>query len=141
MSEPARPRPRPCVSCPYRRDVPSGVWAAEEYDKLPGYDGDTACQRLNLFMCHQGDGLVCSGWLGHRDPYELLAVRFGVIDGRLDESALDYTTDVALFGSGAEAAAHGRRNIDNPPPDTVAAIGKVARVRAARGVPVEGSRP
>nr|WP_280343300.1 DUF6283 family protein [Nocardia neocaledoniensis] len=31
------PAPRPCVSCPYRRDVPSGVWDFGEYEKLRGY--------------------------------------------------------------------------------------------------------
>lgn len=33
MTGPLRPRPRPCRSCPYRRDCPSGVWAAETYDR------------------------------------------------------------------------------------------------------------
>lgn len=37
-------RDNPCHSCPYRRDVPSGVWATEEYDKLLPYDADTASQ-------------------------------------------------------------------------------------------------
>jgi hypothetical protein len=31
---------RPCASCPYRKDVPSGIWAAHEYTKLLAYDGD-----------------------------------------------------------------------------------------------------
>lgn len=27
-------RTEPCETCPYRRDVPSGVWSADEYRKL-----------------------------------------------------------------------------------------------------------
>ena len=27
-------RSQPCSSCPYRKDVPSGVWAHHEYEKL-----------------------------------------------------------------------------------------------------------
>jgi hypothetical protein len=37
----ARPRKTPCSTCPYRRDAPSGLWAASEYDLLPGLDGTT----------------------------------------------------------------------------------------------------
>lgn len=46
------PAPQPCASCPYRRDVPSGIWAAEEYAKLPAYDADTPFQPPHLFLCH-----------------------------------------------------------------------------------------
>lgn len=31
-------RREPCSACPYRVDVPAGVWAREEYDKLDPYD-------------------------------------------------------------------------------------------------------
>ena len=43
----------PCGSCPYRRDVPSGIWEQHEYDKLPEYDGQTWEQNPALFLCHQ----------------------------------------------------------------------------------------
>jgi hypothetical protein len=43
----AAPTKYPCPSCPYRKDVPSGVWAPEEYDKLPAYDNDTPSHRLS----------------------------------------------------------------------------------------------
>ena len=33
-----RVRPKPCASCPYRCDVPSGVWHPDEYAKLEVYD-------------------------------------------------------------------------------------------------------
>ncbi|WP_336794377.1 DUF6283 family protein [Gordonia malaquae] len=51
------PAPRPCESCPYRRDVPSGVWAESEYEKLRAYDAPTGEQPVRLFLCHQYDGV------------------------------------------------------------------------------------
>lgn len=110
----AKARPRPCASCPYRQNVASGVWDASEYAKLPEYDGDTAGQNIATFMCHQQDGAVCSGWLGHTDPSQLLAVRIGIMTGALDPACAEYETDVPLFPSGAEAAAHGMRDYRHP---------------------------
>ncbi|WP_229867275.1 DUF6283 family protein [Sinomonas cellulolyticus] len=98
------PRPRPRASCPYRCGAPSGVWDASEYEKLPEYDRALQDQPMAVFYCHPGDGAVCSGWLGHRDPSDLLGVRLGLIEGSLDPACLDYRTEVTLFGSGAEAA-------------------------------------
>jgi len=54
---------------------------------------------------------LCSGWLACHNPQELLALRF---PGRVDPSAYTYTTDVALFASGAEARAHGIRDVRAP---------------------------
>lgn len=127
--EPAKPRPRPCASCPYRRNVPSGVWDASEYAKLPEYDGDMGSQSPAVFHCHQKDGTVCAGWLGYRNPDDLLAVRLGLMRGSLDPACIDYTTDVPLFASGAEAAAHGVRDIENPSDKAVDTIRKVIRKR------------
>lgn len=106
----------PCGSCPYRRDVPSGIWAAHEYDKLPEYDGPTPRQSPNLFMCHQQDGHLCGGWLACHDPNELLAIRFQtrLPGGEVDPSVLDYKTDVPVFASGAEARAHGLKDLECP---------------------------
>lgn len=140
MSEPSKPRPRPCASCPYRCDVPSGVWARSEYEKLPGYDGDMAQQRPNVFMCHQTDGHVCSGWLGHKDPLDLLAVRLGISFGTLDPSCADYSTEVPLFGSGEEAAEHGMAEIVRPGESAKQAIEKIKKVRSQPGrTPLEGA--
>ena len=127
--EPAKPRPRPCASCPYRRNVPSGVWDASEYDKLPNYDGDMGEQSPAVFHCHQKDGSVCSGWLGYRNPDDLLAVRLGLMRGSLDVSCVEYTTDVPLFASGAEAAAHGKKDIAAPGRAARTTIDKVIRKR------------
>lgn len=133
-AEPAsKPRRNPCASCPYRTQVPSGIWDESEYQKLPGYDGEIHEQTATaIFMCHQMDGCACSGWLGHREhPEDMLAVRLGVLRGALDQSCLDYTTDVPLFESGTEAAAHGMKNFLDPQDDAVEAIRKITRKQTA----------
>jgi hypothetical protein len=129
---PSKPRPNPCASCPYRQNVPSGVWHESEYIKLPEYDGETYEQSPKVFGCHQGTGEVCSGWLGYRDPYDLLAVRLGVSSGALDPSCVDYTTDVPLFASGREAAEHGMKEILAPSDKAQNTIEKIVRKRDLR---------
>ncbi|MFE7545794.1 DUF6283 family protein [Streptomyces platensis] len=74
------PAPRPCESCPYRRDVPAGIGASEEYEKLRRYDADTPNQPTKLFQCHQADGdsdnrRICGGWAGCHEGEDLLALR------------------------------------------------------------------
>ena len=125
--------PNPCASCPYRRDVPSGVWDPSEYAKLPAYDADTGDQPWQAFGCHRDDGRLCAGWLGHRRPRELLAVRIGVIGNIYPAKIMDYTTDVPLFGTGAAACAHGLAQVDAPDPGAVAAAVKIIAARRARG--------
>lgn len=102
----------PCGSCPYRKDAPSGLWHESEYDKLPGYDGQTWEQQPQIFMCHQKDGRLCGGWLACHGPRELLALRMAA--KKIDPAVWDYSTDVPVFGSGAEARAHGIRDIARP---------------------------
>lgn len=117
MPEILKAPPVPCGSCPYRRDVPSGIWAPHEYDKLVAYDRPTMEQPGAVFLCHQRDGCICGGWLAchpKRGPSGLLALRLSAMKGELDLGVLDYTTDVALFASGEEARRHGRRRITNP---------------------------
>lgn len=103
--------PVPCGSCPYRRDVPSGIWEKAEYDKLPSYDGQTWEQSPALFLCHQQNGCLCGGWLACHGPRELLALR---IPANIDPAVFDYQTNIPVFGSGAEARAHGIRDIQKP---------------------------
>lgn len=134
-----RPRERPCSSCPYRRGVPSGIWSADEYDLLPLFDGATGEQALagafHPLQCHQADGQLCAGWTGCHDMAENLAIRLHAAE--LDIPAiLDYLCPVPLFSSGAEAAEHGKRDIEDPSPAARAVIAKLARLRAMRGRPV-----
>jgi hypothetical protein len=143
VSGPVRPRPRPCPSCPYRRDCPSGVWAAATYDILPKYDGGTAEQAakgaFGVFGCHQGDGQLCAGWCHVHGDDENLALRLAAsLDPDVDVPAvLAYVTGVPLFASGAEAAEHGKRDIEDPSPEARQVAEKIARVRAVRGAPVQ----
>jgi hypothetical protein len=107
----------PCKSCPYRKDVPSGVWAKAEYNKLPYYDGDTSEQFLKaeafaMFFCHQNDGKLCAGWLGTHGPTNLLAMRLH--SANVDPEVFGYESPVPLFASGAEAAAHGKKAMKRP---------------------------
>lgn len=133
------PAPRPCASCPYRQDVPSGVWAASDYAKLPTYDGPTYSQPGLLFLCHQHDrdsdsARVCGGWAGCHDMTESLALRIASASREMTaedvEATADYASPVPLFATGAEAAAHGMRDIDNPGPEACAAIDKISRTRS-----------
>ncbi|MFE4457708.1 DUF6283 family protein [Nocardia tengchongensis] len=131
------PAPRPCSSCPYRRDVPSGVWDAAEYEKLRAYDLEIASQPPGLFQCHQTDadsGLrrMCAGWVGcHRA--ELLGLRLALVTGRISgetfQAAVEYHSPIPLFSSGAEAADHGQAEIRHPSLEAVQAITKIGRRR------------
>ncbi len=121
------PSKAPCGTCPYRRDVPAGVWDASEYAKLPRYDGSTGDQLMmgatGLFFCHQNDGHLCAGWVGRHDMRHNLAVRFWPVAPEV----FDYVSPVPLFASGMEAAAHGMSGIDAPDRDARLAISKLAR--------------
>lgn len=130
------PAPRPCESCPYRRDVPSGVWVAEEYAKLPAYDQPTYAQPAGLFLCHQQDGRVCAGWVGCHDMENTIALRFAALTGQVTQEVvdeiLDYVSPVPLWPSGAAAAAHGMARVDGPGGDAERLIDKLRRRRDAR---------
>lgn len=130
----ACPAKRPCGSCPYRRDVPSGVWADEEYAKLPPYDQPTHEQPMAAFFCHQQDGRLCAGWVAVHDMVESIGLRLAVLAGHVDaddlDAILDYETDVPLFASGAEAAEHGRREVDVPGAQAVRTIQRLERKRS-----------
>lgn len=136
-------RPAPCAFCPYRRDVPSGVWAAEEYAALPQYDGEVHEQyeagAFAAFDCHKADGTLCAGWVGCHGARNLLALR--LVARHMDPSVWDYESPVPLLGSGAEAALHGLRELEEPGERAMAAIRIIARDRARRGQPVAFEGP
>ena len=79
-------------------------------------------------MCHQRDGCLCGGWLMTHDRDHLLALRFN--GHRLDKSVWNYAPDVAVFSSGAEAAAHGVAEIENPSPAATRKINGLVKQRA-----------
>lgn len=126
MNDKPKPSKAPCGSCPYRRDVPSGIWEASEYEKLLRYDGSTIEQAMkggaSLFYCHQNDGHLCAGWVGCHDMDHAFATRFNEVD----ESVFSYVSPVPLFASGAAAAAHGMADIAAPGDEALAAIEKLS---------------
>lgn len=106
----------PCKSCPYRQDVPSGVWHESEYEKLPKYDGDIIDQLTNggagVFMCHQGTGEMCAGWVATHGAENLLALRLA--SEEIAAEVWTYRSPVPVFESGQEAADHGKKEIKKP---------------------------
>jgi hypothetical protein len=108
----------PCSSCPYRRDVPSGVWAANEYEKLAEYDEIMPLQPQARFDCHQRDGKLCAGWVATHGAMNLLALRLAAarmfVNLRVDPDVFEYQTDVPVFRSGREAMKHGLKGIARP---------------------------
>jgi hypothetical protein len=115
------PLKKPCATCPYRRDVPSGVWAPEEYAKLPRYDLPTPEQPTGAFGCHQANGHLCSGWAAVHDMDECLSLRLAVslqwMSQQDYEATLDYATDVPLYSSGKEAFIAGMAHVGDPSPE------------------------
>lgn len=131
MSAVRPPAPRPCESCPYRRDVPSGVWVAEEYAKLPAFDRPTFEQPPAVFLCHRQNGRVCGGWAGCHDMDESLALRFAAVamPAETVEAIRDFVSPVPLWPSGEAAAAHGLADVESPGEDAELLIGKLSRNR------------
>lgn len=119
-------RPEPCSSCPYRRDVPSGLWAFHEYEKLRDYDLPTPEQPFAVFACHATPEAYCCGWAvvhSSRDnEFDLMALR---ISYRWDQVMPHPNTP--LFASGNEAADHGQRDIDTPTDEAKAAVERLTR--------------
>lgn len=128
-------RSQPCSSCPYRRDVPSGIWEESEYAKLPGYDGDVPDQLFagatRLFHCHTWPARLCAGWVGCHDMENSAAVRLNHRTLDMD-AVLSYVSPVPLFASGAEAAEHGMRDLPAPGPDARIKGRRIARLQAGR---------
>lgn len=125
------PAAYPCGSCPYRVDVPSGVWAAEEYNKLPAYDRPTGEQPPEVFLCHQQDGRVCAGWAGCHDGSQLLALRLALLFDRMTPNdvytTVDYVSPVPLHPTGQAAADHGRADVPEPGEPARKLIEKLSR--------------
>jgi hypothetical protein len=117
-------RSNPCSACPYRCDVPSGVWSHHEYEKLRDYDKPTGDQPFAYFACHATPEHLCNGWAvvhtNRGNEFDLLALRLlGVTE--------EATSNVALFASGNEAADHGQRDIEDPSDEALEAVAKLMK--------------
>jgi hypothetical protein len=109
----------PCVDCPYRMDAPSGLWAEDQYDKLPDYDKDIGeGQPLAVFLCHEQNGHLCAGWVGCHGGENLISIYIEAASGGLSSEELVKTLEhkprVPLFESGIAAAEHGKEEIEYP---------------------------
>jgi hypothetical protein len=114
MSEKLLCHPDPCASCPYRRDTPPGVWAPEEYRKLPAWDDPM--NFAGVFLCHHSNlgarQAVCRGWLEvHGDN---LQARMTGNRVEFTSTAARFPTKVPLYKSGAQACAAGLRGVRRP---------------------------
>jgi len=127
-------RPTPCRYCPYRRDVPSGVWAEEEYRKLPAYDNPTGQQPFEPFACHEVNQLLCAGWAqceqAQKPGHELIALRLIQFDS--GEIVLRPPGKVPLFASGLDAAIHGLKQLRRPGKAARLAMTYIVRLRAGQ---------
>jgi hypothetical protein len=129
------PAPRPCESCPYRQDVPSGVWDESEYRKLPEYDKQTLEQPPGLFLCHQQNGRVCGGWAAchasQTGPYALMSLRWaynlGTVTPEVLDSIFDYMSPVPVFSTGQEAMEHGLKELEEPTEEALHIMQKIER--------------
>ena len=107
-------RKEPCSACPYRQDAPSGLWAASEYEKLEAYDRPTALQPQGWFACHSTPDHICNGWaIAHPRS---LAMR--LYELRRGPQAIP-EAHVPMFDCGTDAAAHGKRDVDDPSPEAM----------------------
>lgn len=132
-----RARTQPCESCPYRKDVPSGVWAPSEYRKLLDYDRPTGEQPLEPFACHTSPDWFCTGWLvchgaKPKRGYELLSIRFVESFKGVRVRIPRPEAVVPLFASGEEAALHGMKGIARPPRAARDMIAKLITTRVKR---------
>lgn len=118
-------RKEPCSSCPYRCDVPSGIWSEAEYDKLPLYDEETYNQPPFVFVCHATPEWLCHGWVVvHGEG--LLALRIWFTDHpdvrwELPEAVMP------MFPSGTHAAVHGKAELRKPGPEAVTLARRLLR--------------
>lgn len=132
------PARKPCTTCPYRRDVASGVWDEQEYEKLRDYDGPTWEQPEEVWICHTSAAptselRLCAGWCGCHDGEHLLALRVAeahrTLMPEVIKAAIQYMSPVSLFDSGNEAADHGMADYQQPGREAIEAIAKVRRLR------------
>jgi hypothetical protein len=126
--------PRPCNTCPYRRDTPPGVWHPEEYEKLPLYDDGSDEIQIATFHCHQqnatGVETVCRGWLTVH--CESIAARLALITGALTVEQLYADVDVELYATGQEARDAGMAGVDDPDERARRAIDRLVQKGAGR---------
>lgn len=131
QSQPLHVAPRPCTTCPYRRDTPAGIWAPEEYEKLARYDDEPL---LATFLCHQtnatGIPTACRGWLSVH--CESVAARMAVMQGRVTNDQRYAEVDVDLYANGREARDAGMAGVEHPDEAAQRAMDRLLARRAGQ---------
>jgi len=116
-------RKTPCEACPYRQNVPSGVWDHDEYEKLRPYDGETFEQPVGGFACHSTPKKFCHGWAVVSGS-DSLALRMAGCAHEIPPAK------VPLFATHNEAADHGQREVPRPGEQAVDVIDRLQRKHA-----------
>lgn len=78
-----------CDACPWRRDVPTGLFPPERFESLRA----SIEQDLGnpMFACHkspEGKEFACVGYLMSDDSLQNVQVRIATAQGRIDRDAL-----------------------------------------------------
>lgn len=86
-----------------------------------------------MFHCHKQNGCVCRGWIdthgNQGEGRDLISLRMASsIDMSEIAKAIKEGPQVPVFESGAEACAHGLRDIDNPSKAAVAVGEMVTKI-------------
>lgn len=135
MSKPLLCAAAPCGSCPYRRDVPCGVWDESEYKKLMAYSlSPGEMPAMAVFLCHQtnatGQKTVCRGWLTvERDS---IAVRLALLQGSVTPEQVYAAPLVPLYETSEEAAEAGMSGVRNPSREAKRLVSRLLRKGAGR---------
>lgn len=77
---------RPCPECPWRTDVPVGVFPAEAFRISAPTAYDMATRVFACHMAGRGKPRTCAGFLMR--AHHNLSVRLGMIQGRIDPRQL-----------------------------------------------------
>lgn len=91
--------PKPCTSCPYRRDAELGFWHPSEFQKLLEQDADEL--NGNLFACHGTRKLeeqsICAGWFLDQQRRGYPSIRLRLVLAK-NKEALKYEKQVNADG-------------------------------------------
>lgn len=131
---------KPCEACPYRRDAPTGVWDAAEFENVKAQDHDFG----NTFGCHldatrpKEDWQPCVGWLADQKrrgvPNIPLRMMLMTTPGAVDVFEAVNENDPKLYASIEEmVAANAGKRFPSRAPKAKRLVAKLEkRPRAAR---------
>lgn len=119
--------PNPCSTCPYRKDTPPGIWAREEYEKLPAWDHEMAF--AGIFLCHTDSAALCRGWIEVHERN--ISVRIAMFKVEWTPENRE-PTRVPLYASGMAAMRAGLSGVVKPSRTAKKAIAGILTRRARK---------